>query len=82
MENKLQIIIAEENGTYRTTTRIVGDANVWWKKQLKKNQAKAVGITSDNNIYTGQEDTHFYDCQLKKFLKRYEGLKNVEIVRT
>lgn len=79
MENKLIIMIAEEAGRFKTVARIKGDADKWWKNQLKKNQARANSITNSNEIYEGTEDEFYYEWQLVKYLNRYKGLRNVEI---
>lgn len=77
---KLIVTIANITQGFVTSLNIEGNANEWALKQLKKNQAKALKIADSDELYTGEENTHFYQHQLDKFLAKFEGLKNVEII--
>ena len=77
---KLIVTIANTTQGFVTSLNIEGNANEWALKQLKKNQAKALKIADSDELYTGEENTHFYQRQLDKFLAKFEGLKNVEII--
>lgn len=77
---KLIVTIAKTTQGFVTSLSIEGNANEWALKQLKKNQAKALRIADSDELYTGEENTHFYQHQLEKFLAKFDGLKNVTIV--
>lgn len=76
----LTITIAKSIQGFTTSLRIEGNASEWAVNQLKKNQVRAIDIANSDDLYTGEENTHFYQHQLDKFLAKFDGLKNVTIV--
>lgn len=76
----LTITIAKSIQGFTTSLRIEGNASEWAVNQLKKNQVRAIDIANSDDLYTGEESTHFYQHQLDKFLAKFDGLKNVKIV--
>lgn len=77
---KLTVTIAKTAHGFAASLRMEGNENEWALKQVKKNQVKALNIACSDDLYTGEENTFFYQHQLDKFLAKFEGLKNVEFI--
>ena len=75
----LTVIIRKANLGYVTTLKMEGDANEWFLNQTKRNQERAQRIATSGEIYTGEENEHYYEANLNKYLKKFEGLKNVKV---
>lgn len=75
----LTVIIRKANLGYVTTLKMKGNANDWFLNQTKRNQERAQRIATSDEIYTGEENEHYYEANLNKYLKKFEGLKNVKV---
>ncbi len=78
-DKMLTVIIRKANLGFVTTLKMDGNANEWFLNQTKRNQERAQRIATSDEIYTGEENEHYYESSLNKYLKKFEGLKNVKV---
>lgn len=74
--NKVQMIVNEKEMSVEF--KCDGDIWKWLNKKANKNKKAAYVILE--KVRYAEKETFYYETQMKKFIKRFKGVKDLETV--